>query len=343
MNDTTDVAFGLIYDFRNPERWRKPWTEFYGALLEQVEWIDSELAIDGIFLSEHHFVEDGYMPSVMTMLGVLAARTQRVMLGTNIIQLPLHHPLRIAEDALTIDALTGGRRFRLGVGNGYRELEFDAFGVSLRERRERVEEGIEILRSAFAGAPFAFEGRHYKFPELTVTPPPVRDGGPEIWLGGLVPAAIDRAGRIADGFLAMTREAIEDYHAACERHGRAADEQRACMTYWAIVTEDPERTLAESGENMMYQVNDYIDYGFLGDIPHYTDPGRVVEDGVYLLLDADAAIHEFRGAVAAGAREIQLLPVMPGESSASAGERLEYLSSRVIPQVRTATTEGARP
>lgn len=329
------VSFGLIYDFRNPPAWRTPWPEYYARITDQVAWIDADLAIDGVYLSEHHFVADGSMASVMTTLGALAARTSRVTLGANILQFPLHHPLRIAEDALTLDILAGGRT-RLGLGNGYRELEFDALGVSMRERRSRVEEGIEILRLAFAGEPFAFSGRHWSFPEITITPPPIRPGGPEIWLGALVPAAIERAGRIADGFLGMARDHLQLYFDACDDSGLPARRRQACMTYWAIVAEDPERAIAEVGPHIMYQVNDYIDYGFLGNVPHYTDPQKIVDDGVYLVLDEEAAVDEFSAAIAAGASEIQFLPVMPGEPIDGAAERLQFLSDRVIPRVRAA-------
>lgn len=338
-SDGGKVDFGLIYDFRNPPQWRVPWTDFYAAVLEQAAWIDSDLRIDGVYLSEHHFVGDGSMPAVNAVVGALAARTERLRLGANIIQFPLHHPLRIAEDALALDALSGGR-YRLGLGNGYREIEFQALGVPMSERRSRVEEGIEILRLAFAGEPFSFSGRHWQFPEVMITPTPVRGGGPEIWLGGLVPAAVRRAGRIADGFLGMSVAGVQDYLAECERNELPERRRQACMTYWAIVTDDPERTIAEVGPHFMYQVNDYIDYGFLGDIPHYTDPQKIVDDGVYLVLDADAAVTEFNAAVAAGAQEIQFLPVLPGEQFDHAGKRLQYLSERVIPRVH-AVAPGA--
>ena len=338
--DPRDVRFGLIYDFRNPDAWQTPWSDFYAGILDQVAWIDSDLLIDGVYLAEHHFVPDGGMPSIMAFLGAFAAVTRRVGLGANIIQFPLHHPLRIAEDALALDALSRGR-FRLGLANGYREIEFEALGVSMRERKSRVEEGIEILRRAFSGQPFSFDGRHWSFPEITVSPPPVRPGGPEIWLGGLVEAAVRRAGTIADGFLGMAVGAIADYFQACERAELPDRRRQACMTYWAIVTQDPERTIAEVGPHFMYQVNDYIDYGFLGEIPHYTDPQKIVDDGVYLVLDEDAAVKEFSSAIAAGADEIQFLPVMPGEPLDGAARRLQFLSDRVIPRVHAAQTLGA--
>lgn len=123
-------------------------------------------------------------------------------IGTNLIQLPLHHPVRLAEDALVTDVLSGGR-FRLGVGAGYYWQEFDGVGSVLGQRPSRMREGFDILRAAFSGKPFSYQGKRFTVPEIQVSPPPIREGGPEIWMGAFVPAAIDRVAELADGFLAL--------------------------------------------------------------------------------------------------------------------------------------------
>src|SRR5918997_3204988 len=171
------ARYGVFYDFRNP--FGEPWDRRYHELLDQIRWVDGAEDFDEVPLTEHHFVADGYSPSTMSLATAVAAVTGRVGITTNIVQLPLHHPLRIAEDALTADIVSRGR-FRLGLAAGYRELEFDAFGVSLRERAGRMEEGVEILRRAFAGEAFSFDGRYWQLPRLRVTPGPIRPGGPEI-------------------------------------------------------------------------------------------------------------------------------------------------------------------
>jgi hypothetical protein len=102
------VTFGLIYDFRNPEPWQQPWADRYRAILEQIAWVDSDLAFSGVSVTEHHFYEDGYMPSTMVVCAAIASRTQRVTVGTNLIQLPLHYPVRLAEDALVNDGCPEG-------------------------------------------------------------------------------------------------------------------------------------------------------------------------------------------------------------------------------------------
>ena len=125
------VDFGLWYDLRNPDSERS-FERLYAETLEQIVWAES-LGIDSVWLSEHHFCDDGYTPSPLVVAAAIGARTSRLKLGTNLMLLPLHDPVRLAEDAASLAILTRGR-LRLGVGLGYRELEYRAFGRSLRQR-----------------------------------------------------------------------------------------------------------------------------------------------------------------------------------------------------------------
>ena len=102
------LSFGLWYDFRNPTPWRRPWQRLYQETLEQVAWADS-LGFDSVWLSEHHFTDDGYLPALLPMLAALAMRTSRMRLGTAVLLAPLHHPLRLAEDYAYVDQLSHGR------------------------------------------------------------------------------------------------------------------------------------------------------------------------------------------------------------------------------------------
>ena len=324
-----ELKFGVFYDFRNPAQFRQDWTERYYQILGQIDWVEQQPAFQSVSVSEHHFVDDGYMPSILAMACVIAARTERVGIATNILQLPLHHPLRIAEDSVTADILSGGR-FRLGVANGYREQEFAGFGTTTKQRASRMEEALGILRKAFANEPFSHEGRHWSFPELTVTPSPVTPGGPQIWMGGTAPVALDRAARLADGFLASVNEEVVGYLEACETNSVPADERRTCRTAWAVVDEDPERALRELGPHMLHQVNEYIEYGFLK-MPLFEDPQVLVDQGFYNFVDAAGAIDFFGEAAAAGVQEVHLFGVLPGEPVEPATRRLEYVAEHVAP------------
>jgi len=331
------VSFSLLYTFENPPEWELPWDRLYGSLLEQIEWVDRDLDIDRIELSEHHFFEDGYLSTPMDMAAVVAAKTSRVGVGINLIQLPLNNAVRLAEQSLFVDALSGGR-FRLGVGMGYYQPEFAGLGTNVRHRVGRTEEGIAVLRNAFSGEPFAFHGRHYDFDELRVTPWPVRPGGPQIWVGAAVPAAIDRAARLGDGYLAFDTTTFAHYFAACDALGVPIQQQRANATYWFIVAEDPERAFAHAGEHFMHLINGYIMRGVYSDrdIPltePYTRPADALADGHITLVDAAGAIQKLNADVTRGVIDFSLLMNMPGEPADQVAERIQYFNDNVLPHV----------
>jgi alkanesulfonate monooxygenase SsuD/methylene tetrahydromethanopterin reductase-like flavin-dependent oxidoreductase (luciferase family) len=343
---TRPVTFGLINTFGQPPQWAQPWKQRYDAVLEQIEWIDRDLDIDGVYVTEHHFYGDGYLPSPMPMLAAIAARTSRVTIGSNLIQLPLHNAVRLAEDALVVDALSGGR-LRLGIGMGYYHQEFDGIGVKLSQRPSLTEEGIAILRKAFTGEPFEFHGKRYDFGTIQITPGPVRPGGPEIWLGAFAPAAIERAARLGDGFLEFDPGSASSYFAACDAIGRPKAQQKLNVTYWAIIAEDPERAFAQAGDHWMHLLNEYIKRdAYAARTPAltepYTDPKKALADGLVMLADGPAAIKQFNADVDRGAIDINLVTMMPGEPTDQVAERLQYLNDKVIPQVKHCTHPAAR-
>jgi alkanesulfonate monooxygenase SsuD/methylene tetrahydromethanopterin reductase-like flavin-dependent oxidoreductase (luciferase family) len=325
-----DFQFGVMFDFRNPEPWRQPWDKRYAELLKVLDWIDDTPAFQGVAVSEHHFVDDGYAPAVMATAAAMAARTDRVGIATTVLLLPLHHPLRIAEDALVVDAISGGR-FRLGIGGGYVPHEFESFGVATKDRPVRMEEGVKILRAAFAGERFSFQGSQWSFGELKVSPGPVRDGGPPIWVGASVPKAIDRAARLGDGFFASLDEQIPLFYDARKKRGLPVDGHLTCRTVTAVIAEDPERAMAEVGEYVTYLINAYIEWGFIK-LPPFKSIEPIVEMGVFPFVDAAGAISMFEEIGNLGVDEIHVMSALPGEPVAGAQARLEYLATEVIPK-----------
>ncbi|AEA23709.1 Luciferase-like, subgroup [Pseudonocardia dioxanivorans CB1190] len=151
---------------------------------------------DSFWVTEHHGLPDGYLPSPLTLLAALAPATSRIELGTGLVLAPLQHPLRLAEDAVVVDRLSGGRLV-LGLGLGYAEHEYRAFGVDPASRGARLEALVGSLRDAWTGT--SFSAPELGLSDVRVTPTPTRPI--PIWLGGYAPAAVTRAGRIADGHL----------------------------------------------------------------------------------------------------------------------------------------------
>jgi probable F420-dependent oxidoreductase len=158
------------------------------------------LGFESAWVSEHHGSSDGYLPSLLPMLAAFAAVTERIGLGTGVVLTPFHDPLRLAEDAAVVDQLSGGR-LTLGLGLGWREEEFRMFGASMGGRVLRTIETVEVLRRAWTGRRFSFQGRTLRYDAAKVTPPPARPGGPRIFLGGYTERAARRAGRLGDGFI----------------------------------------------------------------------------------------------------------------------------------------------
>src|SRR5262245_64866592 len=105
---------------------------------------------DSCFFGEHHQDKDGFLPSPLIVCTAVAARTQKLRVGTSVILLPLHHPVRVAEDAITVDLVSKGRLV-LGVGIGYQPADFRAFSVPIENRLALFEESVEILRLCWAG------------------------------------------------------------------------------------------------------------------------------------------------------------------------------------------------
>ncbi|MEA2330755.1 MAG: hypothetical protein QOH58_893 [Thermoleophilaceae bacterium] len=142
--------------------------------------------------------EDGFLEAFQ-LLALVAGATERVALGTSILVLPMRHPLLVAKTVATLDVLSGGRVI-LGVGLGWWEEEFAALDVPFGHRGSRAVEEIEIMRAAWRDGRVAWQGDFYRFDSVICRPRPVQDGGPPIWIGGMGPRALERAGRYGDGW-----------------------------------------------------------------------------------------------------------------------------------------------
>jgi alkanesulfonate monooxygenase SsuD/methylene tetrahydromethanopterin reductase-like flavin-dependent oxidoreductase (luciferase family) len=188
------LGFGIITCQRYPGDPRSD-EDLYADALDLAVYAE-ELGFDSVWTSEHHFVDDGYLPALLPMCAAIAARTTRVEIGTGLLLMPLHDPLRIAEDAAVVDLLSRGRLV-LGLGLGWRDEEFEGFGVPMGERVARLEDAVRVLRGAWSGEAISAHGV-----AVHVTPRPGRPAGPPIWIGAWAEPAVRRAGRIADGFVA---------------------------------------------------------------------------------------------------------------------------------------------
>ena len=192
-------GYGFITCQRHPDDARSD-AEFYREAIELSEEAEA-LGFDSVWTSEHHFQDDAYMPSVLPLSAAIAARTERVEIGIGVALAPFYDPIRLAEDAATVDLISNGR-FILGLGLAWLDWEFEALGIPIRKRVARTVKAIRICRQAWGDGLLDEAG-------VSVTPKPPRPGGPPIWIGAEAEPAVRRAGRLADGFMSVELSAEE--------------------------------------------------------------------------------------------------------------------------------------
>jgi alkanesulfonate monooxygenase SsuD/methylene tetrahydromethanopterin reductase-like flavin-dependent oxidoreductase (luciferase family) len=149
----------------------------------------------------------------------VAARTSRIRIGSAIVIAPFHHPLRLAEEAATLDRLSGGR-LDLGLGRGYQRAEFEAYGVEMDEARQRTHETLEILQRAFTQRTFEYHGRHYQIPETELLPKPVQQPRPPIYWACLTPPSYRYAAEQGLGVLVTYAAPWEERHRMWAEYAR---------------------------------------------------------------------------------------------------------------------------
>ena len=165
----------------------------------------------------------------LVTLGYIAAVTERVGLGTEVLVLPQRQPVLAAKQFSTIDTLSGGR-LRVGVGVGWQESEYDALGMDFHTRGRAMDEAIALMRACWRDETIEFAGDHFSAESMAMEPKPPQGGGIPLWIGGGSKAALRRAGQVGDGWMAsgmlgsQGADAIAEVRAEAERAGRDPDQ-----------------------------------------------------------------------------------------------------------------------
>ncbi len=228
----------------------------YQEMIEDCQYAE-ELGFHSLWLTEHHFWYDGYCPSLLVGLGALAAATKRIKIASGLVLLPMHDPIRVAEQAAIVDQLSGGRLI-LGFGNGYRDVEFDGLALRRRDRGARLSEQFSILKSAWTQESFSFSGKHFNYRNVSVTPKPLQQPHPMVMVGSS-PAyalAVKRAAKYGFSLLLpptlspeSAREGIKIWKEAAREAGHDPEkmiaEKRARMGLCYDVWVDESNTKAE--------------------------------------------------------------------------------------------------
>lgn len=165
------------------------------------------LGYAALWTHEHHS-EDMMYPDPLMALAALAPVTSNIKLGTSMLLLPIHHPVRVAQEAAMLDVLCGGR-LCLGVANGYSRTDLACFGVSGSHRGRRLAEGISLIRDLWAGKPVTGEGDGYSLDNFSLFPTPLQPSGPPIYVGGHADVAVRRAAELGDSYFISTTAGVD--------------------------------------------------------------------------------------------------------------------------------------
>lgn len=332
----TPIKFGYMLDFRNPPGSPLGFAELYKEMFRQIEFAD-QAGLDSIWITEHHFTDDGYLAATMPMLAAIASRTRRVTIGTYVLLAPFYHPLRLAEDAATIDVLSGGR-LRLGIGTAYRDEEFQGFEVSRKYRLGRTLETIEILRRAWTGERFSFEGKHFRFHDVRVLPRPVSSPHPELLWAGMTERAIQRGAEIGLSFACnLGLHEVELYRNALRNQGKDPANFNIVRSAVVQIADSADQAWADIEQPAMYQAALYgkwLAEGMRGDqewiLPN---PARLRRNSV-LGTPSEVAQQLSRMIERTPMTELILNMQPPGLAPAKAMRSLERFVAEVLPALR---------
>ncbi|MER5767866.1 LLM class flavin-dependent oxidoreductase [Streptomyces sp. NPDC001985] len=231
---------GLLFDLRNPDAWHRPWTDHYARSLEYCEEADRRGA-GGIWFTEHHLFEDGYLPQPLTFAAAAAARTRDVRIGTAVLLPNLRKPAQLAEEAAIVDLISGGR-LEIGFGAGYRVPEYALFDADFGRRFTRVEENIREVRRLWE--------------EGGISPVPAQRPLP-LWGGFYGPRGARIAGRLGIGLLHISPEMFPHYRAGLVEGGHDPSIARVSDLLPVILADDPEAAWPRVAPHLAHQMNTY--------------------------------------------------------------------------------------
>jgi alkanesulfonate monooxygenase SsuD/methylene tetrahydromethanopterin reductase-like flavin-dependent oxidoreductase (luciferase family) len=323
----------VMFDMRAPAFGTPP-AELYAEALNMAAFAD-EIGVTNINLMEHHASADGYLPQPFVMGGGVAARTQRCRLVLGAIILPLHDPVKVAEQIGVLDLMSSGR-LTVTFGTGYVAEEFAAFGVSLKDRARRLDEGVELILRVLSGERFqAPDGR-----PVFVRPLPVQAPQDMLMIGGGVEASAKRAAKFGLGFSPLRAELLDVYDAECRRLGREPGRKHSPAGLVNVhLTRDPDATWHLVAPHLRHVVAEYAKWAEAEPNSSSLYSGLLANDealrnsGVFNLMTPEQMVE--RAARLGPHTSVSLMPLLGGMAPSLGWESLELLKS-VMPQLLAA-------
>ncbi len=237
---------------------------YYKEFIEEA-LLGEELGFDSLWLEEHHSVKNHYWPSPLMGLAGVATRTERLLLGTDIMVLPFYHPVRVAEDGAMLDILSSGR-FIFGAAIGYKPDEFALYQVPLEKRGERFEEAISLIKQLWTQEEVNFSGKYYQLQGLKIEPRPVTKPHPPIWLGGWGNLSLTRAAQLGDAWVPGPTASLEKlldaqkyYEGRLKESGIDPDHLARPLTREVVIADTDERAYEMAEKHLLINYRD--EYG----------------------------------------------------------------------------------
>ena len=235
------MRIGMYLEMKNPPAWKRPWPQHYGRWLERIAEAD-RLGADAVWLTEHHFFDDGYLPQCWTLAAAIVARTKSMRIGSAVTLLPLHPSIDLAEQIALVDVISGGRA-EPGFGVGYRKSEYIGYGCDFNHRYDEFAKRIHQLRRFWGEEPGA---------ATTVTPGPIQQPLP-MWAGFGGPKGARTAGQLGLGLLSIDPALLEPYREGLAAGGRDPSTARMANHVELFLTDDPERAWAQIEAHVVYR------------------------------------------------------------------------------------------
>lgn len=231
-----------------------------------------DAGFDALWIGQHYLTYPEQFLQTTPLLARLAAEAGDMAIGTNLLLLPLHNVIDVAEQYATMDVIADGRLI-LGVGLGYREEEYGAFGVERRTRAARFEEGLEALKRLWTEDHATFEGRFVRFRDVSIRPRPLQRPRPPIWIGAAADPAVRRAALLGDAWIATSvttygaiKEQVALYHRTRQQAGLPpATEYAKCVELYVGL--DRARAFEESAPYMAAKYRSYYAWGMGRNVP----------------------------------------------------------------------------
>jgi alkanesulfonate monooxygenase SsuD/methylene tetrahydromethanopterin reductase-like flavin-dependent oxidoreductase (luciferase family) len=246
------MELNLRYDLNTPP-FGAPHPLLYRTAIEQAAWAD-RLGFSQVYIAEHHGAEHGYCPSPMVFAGAVLGVTKSIRVHLSALVVTLHDPLRLAEDLSILDNLSSGRVW-ITAGMGYRPHEFEMFGRDIAKRLSIMNETLAVLKKAWTGEPFEFQGRIVR-----VTPAPATPGG-KIYMGGSTEKSAERAGKQGYEFRPGHPALFEIYKEVRAKAGFPPPEPLLkSAANFLYVTDDPDRDWPKLAPHLRFATNTYAEW-----------------------------------------------------------------------------------